>query len=560
MKSPGGQGSLLLWTVIVIVAFQLILGSYAAALNALFYANYGPFYDSLSYYNALANMQLDAKTYGKTAALIYAIYYSTVVYPWVLFAPFAQNVEPTRAAGVWIQIFAATCMQFALVFYFFKVRRRTWGESICFSTIFLLIAAVFDPDGGLSDFRMDLLQYLLFTTMMTSYLIARKLQAPGWWALLGITTGLLCLGRATSPVYVAPIFAACAVADLATDGGNRRLILQKWLIASAVAAAVAGWFFVSNFSYLYLYYAILNPDANAHLALSQSVVHLRFAAEHIGPPLLVALLLTAANFSVRSLVELRGLTRASLNWRPLLFSAVPLGYLVFSGAGLNPFVSIVGVSGIMLFLLDPIDVSLKSSGRYAHTLLAGALLLTGCFNAAQGTALNSRNVPIWIPRRDGINRVLDAMTDVLTHASPPRRFTYAVIYSSGLNQELIFNTMFFDRHLNFEGGRVATIAGSQLVPIEMGSELGTNELWSMQPGTNNERTIKRIVQLVNEKVDLLLVPSASTKLPMHVNRNRYVGEITQRLMDSGRWEKIAGPITISPIEEAIILRNRIHDS
>ena len=30
---------------------------------------------------------------------------------------------------------------------------------------------------------------------------------------------------------------------------------------------------------------------------------------------------------------------------------------------------------------------------------------------------------------------------------------------------------------------------------------------------------------------------------------------TARLRDSGEWEKIAGPITISPLENAVVLRN-----
>ena len=35
-----------------------------------------------------------------------------------------------------------------------------------------------------------------------------------WWALLGLASGLLCLGRATSPVYIVPIFGVCSTVDL----------------------------------------------------------------------------------------------------------------------------------------------------------------------------------------------------------------------------------------------------------------------------------------------------------------------------------------------------------
>ena len=72
---------LLLLGVVAIVAFQFMLGLYAVALNALFYTQYGPFYDSVSYDNALARMQLNARTDGTFAALSRAIYSSTVAYP-----------------------------------------------------------------------------------------------------------------------------------------------------------------------------------------------------------------------------------------------------------------------------------------------------------------------------------------------------------------------------------------------------------------------------------------------------------------------------------------------
>ena len=73
-KWPNEQDVLLLWGVVAIVAFQFMLGLYAVALNALFYTQYGPFYDSLSYDNALARMQLDARSDGAFAALSRAIY------------------------------------------------------------------------------------------------------------------------------------------------------------------------------------------------------------------------------------------------------------------------------------------------------------------------------------------------------------------------------------------------------------------------------------------------------------------------------------------------------
>ena len=113
-------------------------------------------------------------------------------------------------------------MQLAIFFYFLKIKDRTWPDSFTFSAAFVLIAAAFDSNGGLSDFRMDLLQYLLFATVLATYLITRRRQALVWWALLGLTSGLLCLGRATSPVYIAPIFGVCSAVDLIANRQNYR--------------------------------------------------------------------------------------------------------------------------------------------------------------------------------------------------------------------------------------------------------------------------------------------------------------------------------------------------
>ena len=37
--------------------------------------------------------------------------------------------------------------------------------------------------------------------------------------------------------------------------------------------------------------------------------------------------------------------------------------------------------------------------------------------------------------------------------------------------------------------------------------------------------------------------------------SRFVPEITRRVMSSGNWEQIAGPIQVSQIERVIVLRN-----
>jgi hypothetical protein len=552
---PRGRHAPFLGAALAVLAFQFMLGLYAVALNTLFYSKYGPFFDSMSYDNTLANMQIDARSEGTLAALSNAIYSSTVVYPWLLFAPFLRFVAASRAVGVWIQIFAAACMQLVLVFYFIKVRSRAWAESLAFSCAFLLTPAVFDFNGGIADFRMDLLQYLLFVTVVATYLIARERRSRAWWALLGLAAGLLCLGRATSPVYIVPICIVCAAVDVIVDGQNRWKVLFNWLLAVAVAMLVAGWFFIKNFNFLYYYYVISSSDANAHLPLAESVAHIRFAVHHIGVPMLVVLVAVAVYSLARSRRHSTSLSRRLLNWRPLLFSAVPLGYLVLSGAGLNPFVSIVSMGGIIFFLLDPIDAPQQPSFSAVSKWLAGALLLVGGFNAIGGVAQNSTQASPYLAPREAIRELLQPMKGIVAQSDRPRRFTYAFLYSAVMNRSVIPNTLFFDQHVAFDKDRAAIIGNSRLVGIGVGGDLITASQWSSLPGSDEEK-LASIVQSANEKVDFLFVPGPGTQLPGHVYGNRFSAELYRRVVESGQWEQIAGPVTMDPFETAILLRNR----
>src|SRR6185312_11695388 len=170
-----GSGAIeLVCAVVAVALLEVLLGINAVALNRVFYGIYGPFYDSMSYLNGLAQMQANATASSTASALVQQISRSTVVYPWVAFAPFAGNAGLSRDVGVWIQVSAATYMQLVLFYYFLRVRALPFVSSFVFSSVFVLIAAVFHFNGGLSDFRMDLIQYYLLTAVMTLYLIAQR--------------------------------------------------------------------------------------------------------------------------------------------------------------------------------------------------------------------------------------------------------------------------------------------------------------------------------------------------------------------------------------------------
>src|SRR5690349_16137925 len=116
------SNSIILFSSLTILFFQIAIGIYAIYLSRLFYNKYGPFYDSLSYFNGLADMHARAQSDGQLAALTQQIYHSSVFYPWLAFAPFASTVNLDRSIATWIQVFASVAMQFAVFAYFLRSR------------------------------------------------------------------------------------------------------------------------------------------------------------------------------------------------------------------------------------------------------------------------------------------------------------------------------------------------------------------------------------------------------------------------------------------------------
>ncbi|MFZ0457603.1 MAG: hypothetical protein WAM17_04045 [Rhodoplanes sp.] len=549
----------IVYGALAILIFQFALGLYAVTLNYLFYATFGPFFDSLAYLNELLNMQYTAHTKGCLAALLDASFQSTVVLPWLIFAPFSKAVPAIRTNGVLIQLVTLVPMQFVLFLYFLRARSLPLAQSLVFSSVFCLIAATFCYNGGLSDFRMDFLQYTLFTTVMAAYLIARQSTGLVWWIVLGIATGMLCLGRATSPVYIVPIFAVLAAADLSADARNWRRIAVRWLVVGLTASALAGWYFVANFDRLYYYYVVWNPDANARLPLSGSSRHMLFVVSHIGSVLL-AVLTAVALAIVASAIRQFGIpVLRRLHWRALVFSVVPIGYLVLSGAGLNQFVSIVGCSGVLMFLLDPIEDERPAIGPFTSFGVIALLAIATGANAATGLVDHSpqKGAP-WLPRQDGLRQLIDRTLAAGRRDGDSRRpYTYTVAHTGWLNNPGIINTLVYDHGFQFIGNRTVTRDGISLQQVPTVSGVPTAIEWQKSAGSDDDARIQNVIASYAEHVDFLIVPTQDSKLPLHVYTTRFIPELRRRILSSSVWDQVGEPIRISSEERLLLFTNRV---
>ena len=448
-------------------------------------------------------------------------------------------------------------MQVMLFLYFFRIRLLPVVQAIAYATAFCLIAAMFNFNGGLADFRMDLLQYLLMTNVMVAYLIARALRNIAWWVLLGFFVGILCLGRATSPVYLMPIFAMLACVDLIFDTANWRRIFVRWIVAVVTAVVVSAWYFVGNYDRLHFYYVVWNTDAHAQLPLAASAAHINFVYQHIGVELLTVLTIISSA-TVAVVWRQQGLgTLRNLNWRALIFSAVPLGYLVLSGSGLNMFVSIVCVGGIVLFLLDPI-AGPRTQFRGSMLLLVITALGAACaINAYRGIGNHSRDdvVPAYIPHRDGLAKLITEITETVRQHGASRIYTFSVAYNSSISGSTLVNSLIYD--LGFRPNKGDLVQGQvSLRRIEHGLSSATLVEWRNIPGKTDEEKIAAALARMLADVDFVIVAEEGTDLPNHVFVTRFVPTIRGELLRSGRWVQKVGSIQISRTERAMLLLNK----
>ena len=549
--------SAVLLSVMAIVAIQAGMGLFATYLNRLFYEKYGPFYDSLAYFNSIAEMAAIAESEGRAAALVQTASRSTVFYPWLVFAAFAGKVGLDRSIAVWIQIFASTWMQLALFTYFYRQHRNA-ALAVILSSTFLGIAALFCFNGGIADFRMDLIQYFFYATSMAVYLVARKAEGRFWWAALGVSIGALCLARATSPIYLTLVFAVLAPIDIVTARGEARNVLIGWCLAAAVAMAVAGWFYLTNLTFLHYYYFVWNLDANAKLPVTQSAEHIIFMFRNVGWWLIGALALRSAIIALAAVNRLGTGELWRINWRALWFGAAPVAYLVLSGAGLNPFVSMLGAAGLVMFLLEPLASGARAIGRSLELVLLTVVLAGVAINATRAVGNHSRDdrVSSWVPCRDGLIRLTRAIEGQMS-TGERRDYRYAVAHVGRVTADTVFNVLAFDTKLPVRPRATIVYGAATLSRCYQG--VATPVEWGAHAGSSDDEKIAQLVELLTSHCDFFVMSTSDSELPASTTIHQFIPEINRRLLQTQAWRQVTEPLSISPTERVILLRNSARD-
>ncbi len=551
-------------TALAIVA--LAQGFFSAKLNQLYYARHAPFYDSMSYEWVLARVLTASSEHGIAAGLHEAIFDSTVALPYLLAALAGPWASVSRATGVWLQIpwvFALLLSCYAV----FRLRFRASPWTAFFLALpFTSISAIYFVDGGLSDFRMDLQNYLLYGCAVCWFVIGLQTRSLAHWIVCGVFIGLAALARATAPVFLVLTFGPILMLRLGLDAGKWKKLLLGASVAFVVAALVAGWFFLLRYRYLYYYYVVWNTDANAHLPLRTSVAHFRYAWESVGGWIVIS-----SVAAVAVTISWRSPSRARIKkwlstfpWEFALAALVPAGFLVVRGAGKNPFVSLPSAFGLVgLILAARGDWSDVARSRRA---LAAAILIGACaINAREGYGLNRNPGEKRDRKRDqiaGYDAALGYLQrDSREHGLATAGFT--TISVGNFCTDSVFNILVFDQGYSRVVGMTAS---NRELTIDAGKASiftgGTYADWLTVPGTTDAERIDHLVKTANSSIDYIFIPSDATLTWLETQRayvyiNNYSRWLAHEILANPGWKPISREIPINEWESYTVYANRV---
>jgi hypothetical protein len=492
-----------------------------------------------------------ARESGIAAALKAATTLDTVFLPYVPAALLGPFVQPSRAIGVWIQVIQLAVLCCSLAAYLTRVERYSPATALVGCAAVLLLGRLWQPGGGLSDFRMDFGLMAGYWTVAAWYLIARSSLNVRDFLMLGLACGSVCLVRATAPVYMVAAFGPLALADVVCLPERRRRCIG-WLCAAAVAGLGGAWFYVLNREYLYYYYAVWNSDANAALGPLQSWRHVKFAIRHVGIPAVAFAVL----FRVACVLAAEPApTRLGIGWRRwfdvrpaiLWLTIAPIALLMIRGAGLNPFVSMPASLGLLLTILvsaRPSRTPVALSAR-AVASLTGLFAVLFCIMAATGFALHRGPSGGPMAAHRSILRAIVA--DARSSDRGTISFggsTVGPVHSASLQ-----NVGLFDIPEARASSRDLVIDGVTCLP-DASLEIAAAADWRRVPGDTPEEKLRALSERAAATIDYMVIPTASTCRTVerrfgHDIVNRHATAMREHLLGTGDWHRILADVDVT---------------
>jgi hypothetical protein len=520
---------------------------YAVFLQRTFYKHNFPFYDSLSYQTHLYKTIVAVKNHGLLSGLFSSLKSSTVALPWIEASILALAVPPSRVLAVVIQSVWLAALCFSL-YHYFRLKKLPVALALAFTLLFLTPHCMFMFNGGLSDFRMDLLQYLLLSTGSVFLLATYENDSKRYPILSGMFYGLSCLGRATSIVYIVLILAPLLLHRLLTAHDKVKIVKHAcYLVVSFMAVSL--WFYVLNAGLLYHYYVVWNPDANARLPMEASIRHLAFVARDAGNWWLAFIVGCGAWALWLNWSQGRG-ARPNLHY--LWIGLVPAGFLTLRGCGLNPFVSMASLFGLGLFGMMPVD-SFHRAGRRGAWLCLAAAFVCAVATAIPGVA--NHRAGFGPEGRRSFAKIECAILDDM-RATGRTRARIGIVHVHNMCPGALENFLLFDRGFALDEGVLTSADNISITVDQLGYD---NEVsFDRFPGRTRAERLEGIVDCCLKDDYLILpTPPSAEFLATHVGHvlcNRNCSFVTEVILRRGDCVNVSESITVTPGEELLVYR------
>ena len=548
--------------MVVLFSACFLVGLFCCELNRQFYRHHHPFYDSLSYNEKMFRVMTISRESGFAASLETACFTNnTNCLPFLVGAAIAPLISPSRLVGVWIQTGLLYLFLVSLLFYLIRIRNLKPATALAGCLAFLTVKCLFFSNGGLSDFRMDLSLYLGFGMTCLWYLATMARPTVTNALLLGVSAAIVCLFRATAPIYLLFSLAPLAVIEVLAHDQRRKKLIGLTL-ATVTVIILSGWFFVINFEFLKFYYVDWNTDANAKIPFVDALRHWKLAQRSVGEAttLLILscvigiMLLTRRHESVSKWIS-RAWSNREIDWRIGWLALSPVVLMVARRAGLNPFVCMPAVFGLVLFFVLPclsqIDrLANKRLNRFCCVMLLACLSIA----IARGWKRHSR---VGFDTRNAQNQLIDTMLEDSLGRNVSG-FSFGVVHLTDLNSNSLYSTLLFDRVDATPKLTSVEIKGLEIKRIATFSQPAA-ENWRILPGETNAEKIAHMVSDANARIDYLILPDQRCTEELQTTAahnfiNRFLVPIRQQIVNDDSWTVVGKPIATNDVESVEIFR------
>lgn len=438
----------------------------------------------------------------------------------------------------------------SLYWYFAHYRKVDRWLAILLALPFISFARIYDWDGGLPDFRVDLSLYIFVSLTAVWYLATYETESRLPWLLAGVSAMLACLARATAPVYLLLMLGPLWLVRLATARGKWRALLMNTMWMCLPVLISAGAFLAYNFKYLYFYYVTWNPDANQHLPWRESWRHFDMAKSHVG----TVLLWCALGAVAINIICIRKLPRP--DWKPSWLAVIVPFFLAYRGAGLNQFVSMPAVFGFLLFACVPFE-GIQPAARYFWARASiGILLASGAVACAAAAGQPQPYSGPSLTSMPGVRRMLDrASQDARARGFP--RIEFIAPELGDCHSCLISNIPIYEYGAVPGDGKALYVPGGLTYhfPEELTFTASDELFWKMKvPGDSEQERLGNVVSMMAAvSPDYLLLPDEKTLEWLEHDRghyfiNRQTRELMSRLLALNKWVSLGDPIQVDANE------------